>query len=101
MPRVRGRERGVPKGWCAERKVDPKKFDPSSFRTVCYTSDGKRAKCGDPDAIRGMTIGCPRGKFSPKKKSRKYTTRGVCNVGTKVQRVLKKPGHYGCKRSAR
>jgi hypothetical protein len=52
------------------RQMNPKKFDKRSFRVKEIDEDTK------------LVIGCPKGKYSPKKKK--------CKVGTKVQSILRK-----------
>ncbi len=94
-------ERGVPLGWCVERKASPKGFDRRSFRTVYFDVRGRRVPASQ--AVRGITVGCPKGQWDDKKWDEKFKTRGTCKVGTRVQRVMVAPGHYGCpsKRRAR
>lgn len=88
-------EPGVPAGWCVERKTSKSKFAPGSFRNVLYNRKGKRAT-SKTGAVRGVTVACPKGHWDPKAQRKGYKTKGVCKVGTRVQRVLTKPGHYGC-----
>jgi len=89
-------EPGVPAGWCVGKVKDKTKFHKGSFRTICYDTQGDRAKV-DTGAVRCLTIGCPRGqKWNPKAKLRKFKTRGICGGGTRTQRMMYKPGHYKC-----
>lgn len=53
-----------------QRVTSPKKFDPRSLRTK---------DIGRPEGTK-IIVGCPKGKFDPKKKR--------CKVGTKVQSIL-------------
>jgi len=104
MPRRRGVkvrvfERGVPSGWCVERRAPPSKFDRRSFRTVFYTKEGRRAT--SRTGVRGITVGCPKGQWVPHVKVGGYKTSGKCKVGTRVQRILVRPGHYGCPKNRR
>lgn len=56
--------------WCRERLLPSKKFDPRSFRV-------KRLS-----ANKMLVIGCPIGKWQPRKKH--------CSVGTKAQAILRR-----------
>lgn len=94
-------ESGVPTGWCVKRAKDKSKFHKKSFRTVCYNDHGGRAKM-DTGAVRCITIGCPKTKkWSPKKQRKGYKTKGICEGGTRMQRMMYKPGHYGCSKVKR
>lgn len=61
--------------FCPEQVAPKSRFDPRSFRTV--VSDGHR-----------VTVGCPKGKWDPRRKR--------CQVGTRAQRILHPEGEGVC-----
>ena len=91
------KEPGVPKTWCTKRNSNPDKFNPMSFRTLCFDKNGRRVKgCStNPKAVRGITTGCQKGHWKKKPYKKGYP----CQKGySEAQRILVKPGQPCCPR---
>jgi len=61
-----------------ERKINPKKFDPRSFKVK-----------STPDECVKITLACPRGHYHPLKKGKKK-----CDVTLEIQKIMLKKTCY-------
>jgi len=74
MPRIE-----CQKSFCRERQVDPRAFDPRSFRS-------RKTKGGSV-----LVFGCPCGKWQPRARR--------CSVPLQLQTILRPRAHAKCRRA--
>lgn len=78
-------------GFCRERKVDPKIFDKRSFKTICPKCPDKECERCEEAGINlskttHIVIGCPKGKYQPRKDR--------CKVGTRMQSIYRPKSRF-------